>query len=384
MKRKSGPNHHDAIVVGARCAGAATALLLARLGARVLVIDHDRPGTDTMSTHALMRTAVFQLHRWGLLPALVAAGTPAIRRTGFVYPDGTVEIDIRPGGGIDALYAPRRYLLDALLAKAAREAGAELRYRTALRSLVRDAQGRVRGLRLRTEDGREEELHADIVIGADGRRSAVARALGARITQRLEAHAACIYRYVDDHAVAGNRWHFGKGAAAGVIPTNDGQACVFVTVPPDELARAAATEPDPLTALLGRHFPDLAATLDGAPGTRAVLFRGSPGHVREAIGPGWALVGDAGLFRDPITAHGISDAFRDAELLAEAIVAGRPAEYATRRDAMAAGIVRLTHRIAALNWTAEEIRALHVDLNRAMKANLAQVAAFGGVPSQAA
>jgi flavin-dependent dehydrogenase len=137
-------------------------------------------------------------------------------------------------------------------------------------------------------------------------------------------------------------------------------------------------------ALLGRHFPELAATLAGAPATRAVAFRGSPGHIRKPIGPGWALVGDAGLFRDPITAHGISDAFRDAELLAEAIVARRPADYAARRDAMAADIVRLTHRIAALDWTAEEIRALHVDLNRAMKANLAQVAAFGAAVSQAA
>jgi flavin-dependent dehydrogenase len=190
-------------------------MLLARQGARVLVIDHDRPGTDTMSTHALMRTAVFQLQRWGLLPAIIAAGTPAIRRTGFVYPDGMVEIDIRPEGGIDALYAPRRYLLDAVLAEAAREAGAELRYRTAFRSLVRDAQGRVRGLRLLAEDGREEELHADFVIGADGRRSAVARALGARVTQRFDAYAACIYRYVEDRTATGNRWHFGKGAAAG-------------------------------------------------------------------------------------------------------------------------------------------------------------------------
>jgi flavin-dependent dehydrogenase len=384
MKRKSGPNHYDAIIVGARCAGASTAMLLARQGARVLMIDHDSPGTDTMSTHALMRTAVFQLHRWGLLPAIIAAGTPAIRRTGFVYPDGMVEIDIRPEGGIDALYAPRRYLLDAVLAEAAREAGAQLRFRTAFRSLVRDAQGRVRGLRLLAEDGREEELHADFVIGADGRRSAVARALGARITQRFDAHAACIYRYVEDRAATGNRWHFGKSAAAGIIPTNGGQACVFVAVPPAELAEAAAASPDPLWALLGRHFPELAATLAGAPATHAVTFRGSPGHMREAIGPGWALVGDAGLFRDPITAHGISDAFRDAELLAEAIIARRPTDYAARRDAMAADIVRLTHRIAALDWTAEEIRALHVDLNRAMKANLAQVSAFGAAVSQAA
>jgi 2-polyprenyl-6-methoxyphenol hydroxylase-like FAD-dependent oxidoreductase len=102
-------HHYDAIVVGGRCAGAATAMLLARGGMRVLVVEAARPGTDTLSTHALMRGGVLQLHRWGLLDAVVDAGTPAIRSTEFAYGDDEVEtVDIRPSGGISALYAPRR------------------------------------------------------------------------------------------------------------------------------------------------------------------------------------------------------------------------------------------------------------------------------------
>ena len=119
--------HYDAIIVGGRCAGAATAMLLARGGMRVLVLEAARPGTDTLSTHALMRGGVLQLHRWDLLDAVVSAGTPAILSTEFAYGDEIETVDIRPGGGVSALRAPRRTVLDALLLDAARAAGAEVR-----------------------------------------------------------------------------------------------------------------------------------------------------------------------------------------------------------------------------------------------------------------
>src|SRR6476646_5773590 len=115
-------NHsrYDVLVVGARCAGAATAMLMARSGLRVLVIDRGRYASDTTSTHALMRGGVLQLHRWGLLPRIVAAGTPAVRVTAFHYGDDVVQVDIRPQHGVDALYAPRRTVLDTTLVDAAR------------------------------------------------------------------------------------------------------------------------------------------------------------------------------------------------------------------------------------------------------------------------
>jgi NAD(P)-dependent dehydrogenase (short-subunit alcohol dehydrogenase family) len=123
--------HYDVIIAGARCAGAATALLLARQGARVLVLDKSRYGTDTLSTHTLMRGAVLQLHRWGLLPAVAGAGTPPVRSTTFHLADAVTTIPVKPRHGVEALYAPRRSVLDAILALAAGPM-------TALPALTRD------------------------------------------------------------------------------------------------------------------------------------------------------------------------------------------------------------------------------------------------------
>src|SRR6516165_2406125 len=143
----------DAVIIGARCAGAATALLLARAGAKVLLVDRQAYGSDTMSTHALMRGAVVQLNRWGLIPSVIEAGTPAIRSTTFHYGDETVRIDIKPDHGVDCLFAPRRTVLDPLLVDAAREAGAEVRHGVALSELQFASSGRVIGASLRDAGG---------------------------------------------------------------------------------------------------------------------------------------------------------------------------------------------------------------------------------------
>src|SRR4051812_2868203 len=136
-------DHYDAVIVGARAAGAATALLLARAGLDVLVLDRSRYGDDTLSTHALMRGAVLQLHRWGLLSQIVDAGTPAVRRTTFHVGEERTSVDIGKSHGVDALYAPRRTVLDPVLADAATAAGAEIRYNSTVIALRRDAAGRV-------------------------------------------------------------------------------------------------------------------------------------------------------------------------------------------------------------------------------------------------
>jgi 2-polyprenyl-6-methoxyphenol hydroxylase-like FAD-dependent oxidoreductase len=117
---------YHVVVVGARCAGAATAMLLARAGHRVLLVDRGRYGTDTLSTHALMRGAVVQLHRWNVLPAVIASGTTPVRQATFYYGDESITVPIAPRDGIEALYAPRRYVLDRLLVDAARADGAEI------------------------------------------------------------------------------------------------------------------------------------------------------------------------------------------------------------------------------------------------------------------
>ena len=159
---------YDALVVGARCAGAATAMLMARQGLRVLVIDRAGYGTDTISTHALMRGGVLQLHRWGVLPRLREMGTPAVRETTFHYGDEAIAVAIRPANGVDALYAPRRTLLDSTLVDAAREAGAVVRHGHTLVGLTRDRDGRVCGGTILDAEGRSMAIRSDLVVGADG------------------------------------------------------------------------------------------------------------------------------------------------------------------------------------------------------------------------
>ena len=138
-------SRYDVVVVGARCAGAATAMLLARAGHRVLVVDRGRYGTDTLSTHALMRGAVLQLYRWNILPAVIGADTTPVRQATFFYGDESVSVPIAPRDGIEALYAPRRYVLDRLLVDAASAAGADIVYGVRIRGLQRSETGRVTG-----------------------------------------------------------------------------------------------------------------------------------------------------------------------------------------------------------------------------------------------
>jgi flavin-dependent dehydrogenase len=184
------PDDHegDVVIVGARCAGASTALLLARAGARVVVVDRARYGTDTLSTHALMRGAVLQLHRWGVLPAIVERGTPAVTATTFGYHHEDVTVAIEPKYGVEALYAPRRTLLDGLLSAMAVESGAEVIYGVTVDGLVTGADGRVRGISA-IAGGQRHTIEADLVVGADGLYSTVARRVGAE-TLVAGRHAA--------------------------------------------------------------------------------------------------------------------------------------------------------------------------------------------------
>jgi 2-polyprenyl-6-methoxyphenol hydroxylase-like FAD-dependent oxidoreductase len=183
-----------------------------------------------------MRGGVRQLHRWGLLPRVIAAGTPAVRSTTFHLPGGVSTLDIKPKHGVDALYAPRRTVLDAVLVDAARNAGADVRFGTSVTCLRRDRSGRVTGITGRTGAARLE-VGADLVVGADGRRSAVARHAGAGAARVAPASSGVIYQYFHGVAADGYHWYFTPGSAAGVIPTNDGLACVFAATGAESLGR---------------------------------------------------------------------------------------------------------------------------------------------------
>lgn len=376
----STPDTYDAVVVGGRVAGAATALLLARAGARVVVLERSQPGTDTVSTHALMRAGVLQLSRWGLLPDVVAAGTPPVRRTVFHYEDGQVAVSIRPSAGVDALYAPRRWVLDAILVAAAARAGAEVRHDTVVTGLVRGDDGRVLGVRGRDADGRGIEVRGRITIGADGVGSVVARAVQAPVERQGRVSGATLYRYASGLPTDGYEWAYGDRAGAGLLPTNGGQTCVFVGGSPGrvrELRRRHGPEAfDHLLALVSPELHDRFREADAAGRVRG--WGGVPGYVRRSWGPGWALVGDAGYFKDPITAHGMTDAMRDAELLALAVApvltrGGDPGDeqralqrYQRQRDLLSRELFDVTEAVAAYDWDTAGIRDLLRGVSSAM------------------
>lgn len=362
---------YDVVVVGARPAGAGTALLLARAGARVLMIDRGQYGTDTLSTHALMRGGVLQLARWGVLPRIVEAGTPPVSRATFVYDGEPVEIAVKPRDGVDALYAPRRTVLDRALVDAAIAAGVAVAYGTRLVDLHRRHDGRVHGVVAADEDGTMRVVEAPLVIGADGLWSQVARLVEARPTRTGRWAAANVFGYWSGLGVDGYRWYYRPGLSAGAIPTNDGLTCVFASTAAAEFAgRFKHDTTAGYAAVIREVAPDLAAAMGR--GTLAAPLRGFPGVIgflRQSAGPGWALIGDAGYFKDPLTAHGITDALLEAEYLARAVQAGTDAalaDYETARDERARMIFDVTDQVASFTWSLDEARALHKQLAEAM------------------
>ena len=365
---------YDAIVVGARCAGSATALQLARAGLKVRLIEREPKPQDTLSTHALMRPAVALLRNWGLLDA-VAAEAPAIRQTQFYYGDERIVIPTKPAPGIEALYAPRRWCLDRILRDAAVAAGAELSLGVTCRELLIGPEGRVTGVVASSAEGRSETIRADIVIGADGRMSNVAKLVQAPVQRHSQHKTAVVYTYLDGIPNEGYRWYYSEQAYAGLIPTNNGQHCFFAgcgaagfkSLMPNQSFEDAMD-------VLARWDPVTAEKQKAArPVERLRRFLGAPGHIRQCYGPGWALVGDAGHFKDPATAHGISDAFLDAQRLSDAIVCGDLANYAAARDDKAFCFFDATQQKAAFTHSMEDLKALHATVNTCMKAEVAEV-----------
>lgn len=330
----------DVIVVGGRVAGAATALLLARRGVRVLVLDRVGFPSDTISSHQVQVPGIARLHRWGLLERLEAAGTPPTRRVRFDAGHVVLEGRFPAVEGVDALYSPRRTVLDALLVDAARAAGAEVREHVRVDELVW-SEGGVVGVRGSERGSGQVTERARLVIGADGKRSMVAEAVGARRYRERPVRSFASYTYWSGLPVTAGELYQRPGRTVAVFPTNDDLVMVYVATPMAEFANARAD--------LERHYLE---ALDGCgdlgervrSATRAERLRTTPDQpnsFRVPYGPGWALAGDAGVVMDSISAQGISNALRDAELLSAAVASGldgsRPlaialAEHRRRRD----------------------------------------------------
>jgi len=307
---------YDVIVVGTRVAGAATAMLLARGGLRVLALDRAGFPSDTLSSHQLQVPGVAELHRWGLLDRLRATGAPATPGIRFDSGDVVLEGRFPSYDGVDALYSPRRTLLDQLLIDAAREAGAEVRDRFRVQELVW-SEGRVTGVR---GDGRTEL--AGLVIGADGKRSFVAEAVGAARYHERPVRSFASYSYWAGLPVTSGEIYQRPGRAVAVFPTNDDLTMVYTAAPIGEFGTARADLEGHYLATLD-SCGDLGDRVRAA--SRAERLRSTPDQpntFRVPHGPGWALVGDAGVVMDSISAQGITNALRDARLLASAVVAG--------------------------------------------------------------
>jgi flavin-dependent dehydrogenase len=341
--------NYDAIVVGARCAGSPTAMLLARAGHRVLLLDRAAFPSDTASTHLVHAPGVAALDRWGLLDAVAASGCPPIDRYSFDF--GPFTISGEPG----TAYSPRRRVLDAILVDAAVAAGAELRERFSVDGLAVE-DGVVVGVRGRDADGRIVTERATVVVGADGWHSRVADEVGATTYREQPMLQWSAYSYWRDLPVDGFETFIRPDRGWAAMGTNDGLTMLVVGWPMAEVTAFKADVEGNYRATL-ELVPAFAERVRRA--TRVERFGGGsvPNFFRQQHGPGWVLVGDAGYTRDSITGQGISDAFADAERVAgaldEALRGRRPlaeamTEQQRRRDELLAPMFEFTTQLARL------------------------------------
>jgi flavin-dependent dehydrogenase len=375
---------YDIAIVGARCAGSALALMLAREGLSVLVVDRTTFPSDTMSGHFIQPAGVSCLRRLGLLEDLEALGAPAQETMTLDF--GPVVLSGRPApapDGTAVAYAPRRYRFDPMLADAAVAAGASLREGVNfVEPLVQHE--RLVGIRTTNAAGRTEDISARLVVGADGKRSRLARAAGARVYDHRPATTCSYYAYWSGFDAQSTRLFVRDELFCVAVPTNDGLTFLGIAWPRADIARVRAD--------IGKAYREAAATIPWVADRLACAeqvgrFVGTgdlDGFFRTASGPGWALLGDSGYHKDPITAQGMTDALLHAELLATAVVEGmsgsRPLDaalrdYGRRRDKEAQPMFGLTADLAGL---APPPPAMTLLVN-ALRDNPADTARFLGV-----
>jgi flavin-dependent dehydrogenase len=374
---------YDVIVIGARCAGSPTAMLLARKGYRVLLLDRDTFPSDHMSSHWIHQPGVARLEQWGLRERLAVTGCPPITSIAMDFGPLVLRGTPPPAGDVAEAYSPRRTVLDKLLVDAAVEAGAELREHFPVQDLAWDGD-RVSGITGRSASGMTVTERARIVIGADGVHSLVARQVQAPTYNARPTFQCGYYSYWSGVPLDGVEFYPRDHRGLGGIPTHGGLAIIIAAWPHDEFPAFRAD--------VERNFLE---TLELAPafaervrqGRREERFTGTAelfNFFRRPYGPGWALVGDAGYHKDPITAQGITDAFRDAELVADAVDAGlackRPiqeamAEYEQRRNQAVLPMYEHTCQLASFEPPPAEMQQLLA----ALRGNQADTDIYMGV-----
>lgn len=357
---------YDAIIVGARVAGASTALLLARQGCRTLLLDRATFPSDTLSTHLIQNSGVALLAKWGLLDRLRATGCPAFTHHRLDFGAFAVEGSPIPADGvINDFYAPRRTVLDKLLIDAAIEAGAEFRDECTVDGILHTGS-RVMGVKASHRGTRFEE-RARITIGADGKHSLIAKLVAAPEYDRIPSISCAYYSYWSGLAVDGLEVFFRAGFTFLLAPTHGNLTIVVMIAPVAEFPRIRLD--------IDQAFQQCIATIDGMPGRFSAAARQSqyfgtadqPNFYRRPFGDSWALVGDAGYHKDPCTAQGITDAFHQAELLTTAIHHGFAgtlpqaqclSEYETKRNLSTRARYQLTCQMASQEPLSAEIHRI--------------------------
>jgi flavin-dependent dehydrogenase len=310
-------SRYDAIVIGARCAGASTAMLLARAGWRVLLVDRASFPSDLPHGHLIHRDGPRALARWGLIDRVAACCPPV---TAFTMDLGDFPLTGRDlvAGDVAFAYGPRRSALDEVLVDAAVEAGVELRERFVVEGPVWE-EGQVVGVRGRQAGGVIVEERAAVTIGADGRHSRLAAAVGAEAYDAIPTATCWYFSYWSGVPDDGLEVYIRENRMIFAFPTGDGAFAIFVAAPISDLSTMKADIDGAVMATVDAIAPFGARVRLGR---REERFQGAtdlPNFFRKPHGPGWALVGDAGCHKDPALALGICDAFRDAELLTAAL-----------------------------------------------------------------
>ncbi|MFD4429804.1 NAD(P)/FAD-dependent oxidoreductase [Nocardia sp. NPDC058497] len=363
----------DVVVVGARCAGSATAATLAGAGRDVVVLDAAAFPSDTLSTHLLWPAGLAELQRLDALAAVEELGAPRLT-TAFAQGAGYGVGSVFPAvDGIDYAMCVRRTGLDAALVRMAVAAGAEVRPRCRVTSVVWDGN-RCAGVRYLDSAGRVVEIRAALVVGADGRRSTIARAVGAEqpfliVPSGRDCYFAYWREATDAPRHIAAQWREGSDLGTA-FPCDDG--LVLSLVQPPAVAGGArgpgAAERRYVEALA--RIPDLTERLRGCERVgRVRSATGISSYFRRSAGPGWALPGDSGHFKDPVTAQGIRDALHYGRTLAESAVEvlddpraldAALTEWERRRITECREIFHWTNRLAR----GEAMRPLEIELYR--------------------
>jgi flavin-dependent dehydrogenase len=309
---------YDAIVIGARCAGAPTAMLLGRKGYRVLLVDRGSFPSDTISTHYIHVAGVARLNQWGILDRIIATNCPPIADALLDFGEIKLSGTAPPMADVAVGYAPRRTVLDKILVDAAVESGVEFRENFTVEELTSDGS-RITGIKGKMKSGSSVVEPARLVIGADGKDSMVARTVKAPVYNATDPQCAVYYEYWSGLDILNVQIYIRDGWAIILFPTNDGLTTVVQCWTSEAFPNYRNDAEGTFMKCLDL-CPEISNKIrQGARESRIAGIVETPSFFRKPFGAGWALAGDAGYYKNPLSAQGITDGFRDADLLADAV-----------------------------------------------------------------